>query len=124
MHGETLQNPTSILGGYEDRSSLLRVQPTVVFGCKNVDSATSTQKTWISSLCLNLHTPLSCVGPRIFLSNKPTILIAFWERVHVCLLHKTMLLMRVLYSNSRNLHLVSRHFITSISCPNSTPYFL
>jgi len=79
-------------------------------------------------LCLTLHIPLSCLDPnilpRIFLSDKSTILKAFWERVHVCLLHKTMLLMRVLYSNTRNLHLVSRHFIRSISCLNSTLYFL
>jgi hypothetical protein len=75
---------------------------------------------WIFSVYLTLHNPLTGVGPnifpRIFLSKLSTILKHFWERVHVSfLLYKTMLLMRVLYSITRNLQLVSRNFIRSIS---------
>ena len=42
--------PTSTFWGYEDHTYLLRVQPTVVFSCKIVDSATSTHNMWINSM--------------------------------------------------------------------------
>jgi hypothetical protein len=120
--------PTTTFWEYENHPSLLCVQPTVVFSCKNVDSATSTHKMWVSYLCLTLHAPLAWVGPnifpRIFLSKKSTVVEAFWETVHVYLRVRQCCWWEFYNGITRNLQLVSRHFIRSISSLNSTPYFL